>query len=436
MNIRLVMALIVSMTVSGCTTGNRIPVPEGYSVVQTKDISVHSELGWQGSGIDIKDGDFVQITASGYWRGNIYGSGPEGSNFMDLVQWIIPPLQIVHITKPMKLTTFWSLIAESGNGREISIGRRCAIDNRAGSYSGPLAFRINSAFLMGNSGAMKVVAETYRRSAIASVDADGYEGRGTRGTTGNHHALIIGVSQYQDSRIPSLRYADDDAGAFASALRKQGWKASQIEQLTDKQATAEVIENAIRYGPDLDDSLLVLYWAGHGFPDPVDARKLFLACHDTKIDSPASGIRMADIRSWLEERKARNVVIIADACHSGGLVSGRSLAPRALPRPEDVPPGWMYLLSSSISEKAVEHPSLQGGLFTTSLVEALNGAAEGYGKLGRRDGSVTMAEIEEYVRDEVQAKASKFNLQGSFKIQAVTDTADKDIWELTLQGNQ
>ena len=248
------------------------------------------------------------------------------------------------------------------------------------------------------------------------------------------HALIIGVSSYADSRISPLRYADDDADAFASALRRQGWRDNQIEHLSDSQATAEAVENAIRYGPDLDDSLLVLYWAGHGFPDPVDARKLFLACHDTKVDSPASGVRMADIRSWLEERKARNVVIIADACHSGGLASGRSLAAHGLPRPVDVPPGWMYLLSSSISEKAVEHPSLQGGLFTTSLVEALNGAAEGYGKLGRRDGAVTMGEIEEYVRNEVQAKASKFNLQGSFKVQAVTDTADQGIWNLTLQG--
>ena len=104
-------------------------------------------------------------------------------------------------------------------------------------------------------------------------------------------------------------------------------------------------------------------------------------------------------------------------------------------KPRDVPEGWLYLLGATIDEKAMEHPALRGGLFTTSLVEAIDGAADGYGIIGVKDGVVTMGEIREFVRDSIRDKAAQLHLTGSFDIEAQANSEDKTIWELDLEAD-
>lgn len=261
----------------------------------------------------------------------------------------------------------------------------------------------------------------------------------------DRYAIIVGLSQYQHSGkngLTNLAFADDDAIAFSSALIKQGWDHDHIKCLIDKRASRSEVEKWLRYGPDLENSLLVVFWSGHGYPDPADQRKLFLACYDTDIPNPATGLRMSDVRHWLEERKARNVVILADACHAGGMVTGKGvggvsatdLAGRM--RPEHAPPGWIYLLGARTGEKAIEHPKLRGGLFTHSLTQALSGQADGYGLLGNKDGTVTLGEIREYVRDKVRERAFQLNLTGAFEIVDQTNTGDRAIWNLSLRADR
>lgn len=256
-------------------------------------------------------------------------------------------------------------------------------------------------------------------------------------------AVVVGLSRYAhggDSGLTELAYAHADAKAFRDTLVEQGWPEDHIRFLVDKNATKAEVEKWLRYGPDLENAVFVFFWAGHGYPDPLDQRKLFLACHDTTLENPGTGLRMSDVRHWLEERKARNVVVIADACHAGGLITGRGtgetsargLAVRM--KPKQVPPGWVYLLGAKTADKAFEHPSLKGGLFTTSLVDGMKGAADGYGLLGRKDGAITIGELREYVRDKVKEKAFKLNLTGAFEIEDQTNTGDKNVWDLTLQA--
>ena len=252
------------------------------------------------------------------------------------------------------------------------------------------------------------------------------------------YAIIVGLSRYEhggEHGLTNLKFADSDAKAFAKSLENKGWSNSRITLLVNERASKVDVENSIRYGPDLEDSLLVLYWSGHGYPDPLDKRKLFLACYDSDMNKPGSGLRMSDVRFWLKERKPHNVVIIADACHAGGLAGGRGLSMNRKFKPRDVPEGWLYLLGATIDEKAMEHPALRGGLFTTSLVEAIDGAADGYGIIGVKDGVVTMGEIREFVRDSIRDKAAQLHLTGSFDIEAQANSEDKTIWELDLEAD-
>jgi len=42
----------------------------------------------------------------------------------------------------------------------------------------------------------------------------------------------------------------------------------------------------------------------YGYPDPEDPEKVYFACFDTDISTPATGYRMDYVRRALEERKA------------------------------------------------------------------------------------------------------------------------------------
>jgi len=44
-----------------------------------------------------------------------------------------------------------------------------------------------------------------------------------------------------------------------------------------------------KVGPD---DQVILFWAGHGYPDPDDPEKVYLATFDTDISIPVTGYRM------------------------------------------------------------------------------------------------------------------------------------------------
>ena len=53
--------------------------------------------------------------------------------------------------------------------------------------------------------------------------------------------------------------------------------------------------------------MVVLFWSGHGYPDPEDPSIAYFACHDSRLNAPASVIEMGEVGRWLERRGARNV---------------------------------------------------------------------------------------------------------------------------------
>ena len=107
-------------------------------------------------------------------------------------------------------------------------------------------------------------------------------------------ALVIGLSEYANSGnhgLSNLAYADDDAKAFVHSLRQQGWSSSHIKLLTNEQATQRNIMIAMESWLTKAgrDDMIVLFWSGHGFPDPEDPEKVYFACYDTDIRIPATG---------------------------------------------------------------------------------------------------------------------------------------------------
>ena len=146
----------------------------------------------------------------------------------------------------------------------------------------------------------------------------------------------------------------------------------------------------------------------------------------------------AELRTALEERKARNVILFADTCHAGKLITrgGRSISiiPRIekMRREEKIPKGWVFMVGADTDRQAIEHTSWTNGAFTHSLIKGLSGGADGYESAGPKDGIVTMGELKAYLNSAMPDETQK--VLGVAKRPVITtSTGDPDIWNLTLQ---
>jgi len=257
-------------------------------------------------------------------------------------------------------------------------------------------------------------------------------------------AVIIGISKYQYSGqdgLTNLIFADDDAKAFANVLMSLEWNASHMKLLINKEATQRNIMIALeswltKAGPN---DLIVLYWAGHGFPDPEDPEKVYFACYDTDISIPATGYRMDRVRTALHERKARNVILLADTCHAGKLITrgerGISIIPHIdrMNRQQEVPKGWVFMVGADTDRQAIEHTSWTNGAFTHSLIKGLSGEADGYQSLGPKDKIVTMGELRAYLNSAMPDETQRV-LGVAKRPLITTSSGDPDIWNLSLQA--
>jgi ankyrin repeat protein len=261
-------------------------------------------------------------------------------------------------------------------------------------------------------------------------------------------AVIIGISQYQYSGqngLTNLLFADNDAKSFARTLFKLGWNENNIKLLVNKDATQRNITIALeswlsKAGPN---DQIILFWAGHGYPNPEDPQKVYLATYDTDISIPATGYRMDRVRSILEEIKSKNVILFADTCHAGKLITrgnerrGISIVPNIdkIAQEQKIPKGWIFMVGADTDRQAIEHTSWTNGAFTHSLIKGLNGEADGFQSAGLKDGIVTMGELKDYMNISLPNETQKV-LGVARRPVIMTSSGDPDIWNLTLQATQ
>jgi len=238
-------------------------------------------------------------------------------------------------------------------------------------------------------------------------------------TTGNKWAVLIGISEYHDTRIPSLRYATSDARAFYNWLiSPQGGKyaPSRVKLLLNEKATGKNIKNAlfVWLKQAIEEDLVTIYFAGHGSPESPDSpNNLFLFSYDTQYDNIAStGFPMWDIETALKRFiKAKKVVVIADACHSGGVGQSFDVARRAtraikvnpissgLQNLSSIGDGVCVISASDDKQFSQESEKWGGGhgVFTYFLIKGLKGEAD-----YNRDKNVTLGELIPYLSEQVR----------------------------------
>lgn len=222
-------------------------------------------------------------------------------------------------------------------------------------------------------------------------------------------AVVVGVGQYESEDIPDLEFARADAESVYEFLTSEAaGPFDDVLFLADEQATGAAMREALfvfLQQADWDD-LVVIYYAGHGAPDPNRPDNLYLLPTDSDLDAlAATGFPMWDVKTALRRQiAAERVLVIADACHSAGTADGDVVGGAGSNAIAGgfsqlfTPSRRLMMTAANTNEFSLEDARWGGhGVFTHFLLDGLGGNGDVNG-----DGIVTFTELFDYVANNVR----------------------------------
>jgi tetratricopeptide (TPR) repeat protein len=225
-------------------------------------------------------------------------------------------------------------------------------------------------------------------------------------------AVVVGISSYKF--LPEkvqLRFAHRDAEEFSAFLKSIPGGAvpeQNVQVLTNERATLANVRNALtNWLPKVTqpNDVVYLFFAGHGTVE--NGTDGYFVAHDSDPQNLyATALAFDEVESLLRNKlRARHVIVIADACHSGqiGWVDSKVESSKGInDRIENLAKGdrsVLHLLAARGDEQSYEDERWGGGhgVFSYSLLQGLRGQAE-------RDGDtfVRASELIEYVSRSVE----------------------------------
>lgn len=254
---------------------------------------------------------------------------------------------------------------------------------------------------------------------VVCVSADGVEYSDTLSVLSNQrveskpnlYVIAVGVSTYKNNSY-NLKYAENDAKSLSLTLKNKfsqsEYSTVTVRQLMNEQATvtsivAAFVEVATVIRPN---DRFIFYFAGHGALTTAGTNQdFYLITHEIESMSAEnllrqSGLSTRRLQALFLNIKCEKKALILDACHAGALTttlaeeqSGATKFLRQLPRNSGV-----YLMSSALSsQSAREVDSLQHGIFTTALLEGLNGRAASL-----EDRQISLTSLQDYIQKRVK----------------------------------
>jgi len=255
------------------------------------------------------------------------------------------------------------------------------------------------------------------------------------------HALIIGVSIYRDEEIPPLFGVPNDLDSAKEIAVAMGIPAGNVTELFNEQATkdriiAELGKLAARAS---EGGRILVYFSGHGtrWRDPNAG-----GCVEGLLTWDRKVIVNREFAQYAKPlgSKADKLIIMFDACHSGGIAGLRGntrslgsenggLRPKffmkadetgtACNRPSNVrtrsllgqnsdgvdalPENVVHITSARSDEVSFDEPS-RGGLATQAMKSCLLGNAKDLDG----SGAVTLAEVEQCAQEFISTKVARF----------------------------
>jgi hypothetical protein len=232
-------------------------------------------------------------------------------------------------------------------------------------------------------------------------------------TTGfaNGRALVIAVANYDG--ITSLPEAVlNDARDISSALTSPnycGYDPRQVTTLLDKAATIAAIRHGLATlaSSSREEDMVFIYFSGHGARLKQGGEDTsFLLPVDCQRGNPSgTSLSEAEFSKALAGIRARRLLVVLDACHSGGAASLKQdgfpafeagYSEKDLQRLAQGA-GRVIMASSRTNETSLVLPRARNSVFTERFLEALRGDARTHG-----DGLIRVFEVFNYVAEKVR----------------------------------
>ena len=225
---------------------------------------------------------------------------------------------------------------------------------------------------------------------------------------GNRYGLVIGIEQYQDSRL-NLRCAEADAKAIYKVMTDPDcgmFPKKNVQLLLNSDATRDGIWRALsslRKCAGENDTVWV-YYAGHAAPEESN---VYWVTHDSDVDDLyGTGLGNDRISKVLEDLRSKQLLVLLDCCHAAA-TSAQKNPTRSVLTADKVfsqftGHGRITMSASDGQEKSIELGDKGHGAFTYYLQKGLRGAADADG-----DGVVTADELWSYLRSKVSDASRK-----------------------------
>ena len=224
------------------------------------------------------------------------------------------------------------------------------------------------------------------------------------------HALLIGNSNYKDPRWPQLEDIPLQLDALQGGLL-QGHHFDTVEvekDLETEQLRARLYNFLQKYGND-SDARLFIYYAGHGYTEPILVRNEYRG-YITGTDTPAlngtsqaydaarrNAIPMSAIRQPVEDALAKSILFVFDSCFAGTIFTDRAGNDTPQPLTPEVvaelmkKPARDFITAGRANQRVPAHSPIP-----ELFLAAINGAADPY-----KHGVISSIDIYAYLLDRV-----------------------------------
>lgn len=243
-------------------------------------------------------------------------------------------------------------------------------------------------------------------------------------------ALVIGINDYD--YVEPLDGAVSDANDIYNALKANAVAANNIHFLTNKKASKSNIQaawNSMVSQSSAGDTLLVTY-AGHGSQitdtngdeaDGEDEVFLLSGFREAGVDAFDNLISDDEWYRWFKTAKGRQVVFVADSCHSGTMhrsvtplkkryqkISTEVIAPpeHAVYKEERENQNYVTFFAASTEDMDTYERRINGkprGALSYAFAKAIRGAADD------GDGTLKKQELEVYLFNTITELTSEGN---------------------------
>lgn len=232
-------------------------------------------------------------------------------------------------------------------------------------------------------------------------------------------ALLVGVNRYIDPAFPSLKFCVKDVLALEQTLKDLGYTVvclhDELNPDDPRYPTRDNIEAELAQlcRAVKQDDLLLVHFACHG--KLVENQPVLITREIRAATLAKKALSLAEVEKQIRESKARRLVMMLDACHTGVAI-GRDVAdPDFIRNAYELAEGFALIAASTAQQIAQEWQEKEHGVFTYYLLEGLSGKADRNGKK-----FVTVNDLQTHVLDGL----TRWNVQHGGLIQTPTVRAE------------